>query len=132
MKTQSEETIYSAGIDGLPGRWYANKRALEMANSKTSYVDALKAGWALRKQVDTPVWKLLFGSLQKRGVQELAQQAIGIEALGKILDDGDLENGVVPFGQVVGRIRDLPTCKEVIERIVAEAEEIIKGLQAKV
>ena len=132
MKTQMEETIYSAGIDGLPGRWYANKRAIEMSNSKTSYIDALKAGWALRKQVDTPIWKLLFGSLQKRGIQELAQQAIGIDALGKILDDGDLENGVVPFGQVVGRIRDLPTCKELIERTVAEAEEIIRALQSKI
>jgi enoyl-[acyl-carrier protein] reductase II len=131
MKTLMEETIYSAGIDGLPGRWYANKRAIEMSNSKTSYIDAMKAGLALKKQVDIPIWKLLFGSLQKRGIQELAQQAIGIDALGKILDDGDLENGVVPFGQVVGRIRDLPTCKELIERTVAEAEEIIRGLQSK-
>jgi len=39
---------------------------------------------------------------------------------------------VVPFGQVVGRIRDLPTCKEVMERMVAEAEDIIKSLQTKV
>ncbi len=131
MKTLMEETIYSAGIDGLPGRWYANKRAIEMSNSKTSYIDAMKAGLALKKQVDIPIWKLLFGSLQKRGIQELAQQAIGIDALGKILDDGDLENGVVPFGQVVGRIRDLPTCKEVIERTVAEAEDIIRALQSK-
>ncbi len=131
MKTLMEETIYSAGIDGLPGRWYANKRAIEMSNSKTSYIDAMKAGLALKKQVDIPIWKLLFGSLQKRGIQELAQQAIGIDALGKILDDGDLENGVVPFGQVVGRIRDLPTCKELIERTVAEAEEVIRGLQGK-
>jgi len=38
----------------------------------------------------------------------------------------------VPFGQVVGRIRDLPTCQELIERIVAEAEDIIKGLQTRV
>lgn len=131
MKTLMEETIYSSGIDGLPGRWYANKRAIEMSSNKTSYFDALKAGWALRKQVDIPIWKLIFGSLQKRGIQELAQQAIGIDALGKILDEGDLENGVVPFGQVVGRIRDLPTCKEVIERTVAEAEEIIRSLQSK-
>jgi enoyl-[acyl-carrier protein] reductase II len=132
MKTLMEETIYSAGIDGLPGRWYANKRAIEMSNSKTSYFDAMKAGLALKKQVDIPIWKLLFGSLQKRGVQELAQQAIGIDALGKILDDGDLETGVVPFGQVVGRIRDLPTCKELIERTVAEAEEVIRSLQSKI
>jgi enoyl-[acyl-carrier protein] reductase II len=131
MKTTMEETIYSAGIDGLPGRWYSNKRALEMSKSRTSYIDALKSGWALRKQIDTPVWKLLIGSLRSRGINELAQQAIGIDALGKTLDSGDLENGVIPFGQVVGRIRDLPTCKELIERMVAEAEDIIKSLQTR-
>ncbi|MDD5313587.1 MAG: nitronate monooxygenase [Dehalococcoidia bacterium] len=132
LKTNMEDTIYSDGIDGLPGRWYKNKRALEMSTGKTSYIEAMKSGWALRKQVDVPVWKLLFGSLQKRGVTELARQAIGVDALGKVLNDGDLENGVVPFGQVIGRIRDLPTCKEVIERMVSEAEDIIKSMQSKV
>jgi len=132
LKTNMEDTIYSDGIDGLPGRWYKNKRALEMATGKTSYIEAMKSGWALRKQVDVPVWKLLFGSLQKRSVTELARQAIGVDALGKVLNDGDLENGVVPFGQVIGRIRDLPTCKEVIERMVSEAEDIIKSMQSKV
>ncbi len=132
LKTSMEETIYSDGIDGLPGRWYKNKRAVEMSSGKTSYIEAMKAGMALRKQVDIPIWKLLIGSLQKRGITELARQAIGIDALGKILEDGDLETGVVPFGQVVGRCRDLPTCKEVIERTVSEAEAIIKSLQTKV
>ncbi len=131
MNTTMEETLYSAGIDGLPGRWYANKRAIDMAKGKTSYVEALRAGWSLRKQMDMPLWKLFFGSLQKRGLTELARQAIGVEALGKVLDEGDLDNGVVPFGQVVGRIRDLPTCKELIERIVAEAEDDIRSLQGK-
>ncbi|MBN1374783.1 MAG: nitronate monooxygenase [Dehalococcoidia bacterium] len=131
MKTMMEETIYSAGIDGLPGRWYANKRAIEMASGKTSYLDAVKAGLALRKQTNTPLLKVIIGGLQQRGVTGLAQQAIGIDALGKILSDGDLDNGVVPFGQVVGRIRDLPTCKDVIERTVAEAEQIVKSLPNK-
>lgn len=131
MKTTMEETLRSSGIDGLPGRWYSNKRAVEMANSGTSYIAAFKAGLALRKQVDIPIWKLAISSLQKRGINELAQQAIGIDTLGKTLNDGDLDNGVVPFGQVVGRLRDLPTCQEVIERMVAEAEDIIKSLQTK-
>jgi enoyl-[acyl-carrier protein] reductase II len=131
MKTMMEETIYSAGIDGLPGRWYANKRAIEMSKGQTSYIEALKAGMALRNKTKTSLLKVVVGGLQQRGVTGLAQQAIGIDALGKILNDGDLETGVVPFGQVVGRIRDLPTCKELIERTVAEAEEIIKSLQTK-
>jgi enoyl-[acyl-carrier protein] reductase II len=131
LKTMMEETIYSAGIDGLPGRWYANERAIAMSKGKTSYLDAVKAGMALRKKTNTPLLKVIIGGLQQRGVTGLAQQAIGIDALGKILSEGDLVNGVVPFGQVVGRIRDLPTCKEVIERTVTEAEQIIKSLQSK-
>lgn len=129
LRTTMEETIYSAGIDGLPGRWYSNRRAREMANSNTSYIEALKSGWALRKQVDMPIWKILIGSLRSRGINELAQQAIGIRILGETLDSGDLNNGVVPFGQVVGRIDDLPPCKDVIESIVSEAEDIIRSLQ---
>jgi len=35
-----------------------------------------------------------------------------------------------PRGQVVGRIRDLPTCRELIER--TEAGETIRSLQSKV
>ncbi len=37
------------------------------------------------------------------------------------LVDGQVESGVLPSGQVVGVIDDLPTCKELIDRIVAEA-----------
>ena len=39
------------------------------------------------------------------------------------LVDGKVESGVMASGQVVGVIDDLPTCKELIDRIVAEADE---------
>ena len=42
---------------------------------------------------------------------------------------GDLEKGVLPVGQVQGLIHDIPTVQEVIERTVAEAEEVIANLQ---
>ena len=47
----------------------------------------------------------------------------------KALIDGDDEAGVVPIGEVVGRINDTPSCSELIERIVGEAEDTIKGMQ---
>lgn len=46
--------------------------------------------------------------------------------------DGDEKLGIMAVGQVIGRIDDLPTCKELIERIVAEAEEIIEATREKV
>ncbi len=45
---------------------------------------------------------------------------------------GDIENGAVLLGQTVALIHDLPTCKEVIERIMKEAIETIKEMNSKV
>jgi len=41
------------------------------------------------------------------------------------LDTGDLDAGLVWAGQVQGLIRDVPTCAELVQRIMREAEEII-------
>lgn len=43
------------------------------------------------------------------------------------LQTGDLEAGLVWAGQVQGLIHDVPTCKDLIDRIVTDAEAIIKG-----
>jgi NAD(P)H-dependent flavin oxidoreductase YrpB (nitropropane dioxygenase family) len=37
--------------------------------------------------------------------------------------DGTVEEGMYPAGQVIGRIHDVPTMSELVERIVAEAVE---------
>lgn len=42
-----------------------------------------------------------------------------------VLEQGDLSAGVFWAGQVQGLIHDIPTCKELIERIIREAENII-------
>lgn len=44
----------------------------------------------------------------------------------KIMADGDLDAGAWSCGMVVGLIRDIPTCRELIERTMAEAEGIIQ------
>ena len=41
------------------------------------------------------------------------------------LETGDLEAGLIWAGQVQGLIHDVPTCRALIERIVADAEAII-------
>ncbi|MBW2412507.1 MAG: nitronate monooxygenase [Deltaproteobacteria bacterium] len=43
----------------------------------------------------------------------------------EMLDDGDMERGVLAAGQSVGLVRDIPTCQELLDRIMAEAEQII-------
>jgi NAD(P)H-dependent flavin oxidoreductase YrpB (nitropropane dioxygenase family) len=56
-------------------------------------------------------------------IRPLVSGAKGREAL----ETGNLEAGLVWAGQVQGLIHDIPTCKVLIERIVDEAEGIIRG-----
>jgi len=39
--------------------------------------------------------------------------------------EGDMEIGAWSCGMVAGLIHDIPTCKELIDRIMSEADEII-------
>jgi enoyl-[acyl-carrier protein] reductase II len=45
---------------------------------------------------------------------------------------GDIVNGAIWCGQAAIRINEIPTAKELIERIIGEAEEIIERLSTKV
>jgi NADH:quinone reductase (non-electrogenic) len=44
----------------------------------------------------------------------------------KIMSEGDMDAGAWSCGMVAGLIHDIPTCKELIDRIMAEAETIIR------
>ncbi|MET0136816.1 MAG: nitronate monooxygenase, partial [Sphingobium sp.] len=56
-------------------------------------------------------------------VQELVAGTAGRE----LLKTGDLSKGVFWASMVQGLIHDIPTCQVLIDRIIAEAEEIIRG-----
>jgi len=44
----------------------------------------------------------------------------------KVLHEGDMDAGVWSCGMVAGLIHDIPTCADLIDRIMSEAEEIIR------
>ena len=44
-----------------------------------------------------------------------------------VFEEGDLEHGIWSAGISVARVKDVPTCKEMVARLVLEAEEIIDG-----
>ncbi len=45
----------------------------------------------------------------------------------RIMMEGDMDAGAWSCGMVAGLIHDIPTCKELIDRIMREAEELIRG-----
>ena len=56
-------------------------------------------------------------------VQALVSGAAGRE----LLETGDLSKGVFWAGMVQGLIHDIPTVRQLIERIIDEAEDIVRG-----
>ena len=50
----------------------------------------------------------------------------------KVMMDGKMDAGAWSCGMVAGLINDIPTCKELVERIVGEAEDIITGRLASI
>lgn len=45
----------------------------------------------------------------------------------RIMQEGDMDAGAWSCGMVAGLIHDIPSCQELVDRIMQEAEEIIRG-----
>ncbi len=43
-----------------------------------------------------------------------------------MIENGDMESGVLAAGQSMGFVHDIPTCQELLDRIMNQAEEVIK------
>jgi len=66
--------------------------------------------------------------IESRGdtrIQDLIPYVSGLAGK-EMLEAGDVEKATMAAGQCIGLIRDIPTCRELLDRIMAEAEEIIK------
>jgi NAD(P)H-dependent flavin oxidoreductase YrpB (nitropropane dioxygenase family) len=59
------------------------------------------------------------------GFEDIIEQVAGVYP--RIMLEGDMDAGAWSCGMVAGLIHDIPTCKELIDRIMAEAEQIIRG-----
>lgn len=59
--------------------------------------------------------------------EELIKIASG-ESARKVYFEGDLGAGIVPCGQGIGQVHDVPTVKDLFNRMVAEASDVLTGL----
>jgi nitronate monooxygenase len=56
--------------------------------------------------------------------EDIIEQVAGVYP--KIMLEGTMDAGAWSCGMVAGLIHDIPTCKELIDRIMAEADAIIR------
>jgi nitronate monooxygenase len=62
------------------------------------------------------------GGVEFKDIQHLVAGARGRAAL----EGGEVDAGLVWAGQVVGLMHDIPTCEELISRMVAECREVLE------
>ena len=64
--------------------------------------------------------------MEKRGatIEEMRSVISGERGL-SVLQDGKVDEGIMAAGQVIGLINDIPTVKQLIDRIIRDAKQII-------
>ena len=121
--------IISRAIDGMPQRMIRNELLNQLENSGglKRLLLALQSGLAYRRHTGMSLTQLLTSALKMRGSGELtaAQSIMAANApmvIQKAMVDGQPAAGVLPAGQIAASIDSLPSCAQLIEQIVRDAE----------
>ncbi|GLR86439.1 hypothetical protein GCM10007857_31500 [Bradyrhizobium iriomotense] len=61
----------------------------------------------------------------KLKIDDIHDQVAGVYP--RIMIEGHMDAGAWSCGMVAGLIHDIPSCKELVDRIMSEADEIIRG-----
>ena len=107
LKSGERDTLATRGFVG-PMRYLKNRAAIELAELTLRKTPRLYLGDP-DAAIDPERWKA-----ESQGMANLM--------------GSDEEKALFYGGEVAGRVEDIPTVKELIERIVGEAEDIIRSL----
>ena len=107
---------------------------LENSGRASAWLRALRHAWKFRKLTGVSFWSLLRAGKSMHGSGELSWSQIAMAANAPMLTraalvEGKPEVGVLPTGQAVGVIDELPTVAELVARIIGEADEALARLQ---
>ena len=127
LATPVTGTVVSTAIDGAPQRVIRTEVIDNL--ERTGLLQLPRAGLnalRFRKLTGTSVGDLLKEGIGMKRNQDLTWAQVAMAANAAMLTratmvEGKLEVGILPTGQCVGVVDDLPACDELISRIVAEA-----------
>jgi NAD(P)H-dependent flavin oxidoreductase YrpB (nitropropane dioxygenase family) len=129
------DVLVTDRIDGLPQRVVRNElvERLEKSGPLSLLFGALRSGLEYRKASGASIPQLLRSALALKQSERLtrAQTVMAANApmlAKRAMTDGDPVHGYLPSGTVTGLIDDRPTCAELVERIMEEAERVLKAL----
>jgi NAD(P)H-dependent flavin oxidoreductase YrpB (nitropropane dioxygenase family) len=131
------DVVVTTEIDGMPQRVVVNElvQRLEQSSDLRRLTFALQNGLAYRKLSGASIPELLRSAFAMQRNEKLSRTQMLMAANApmlakKAMQDGDPVGGYLPSGSVAGVIGDRPTCAEIVERIIDEAEQTLKRLGA--
>lgn len=87
------------------------------------------------RALSNPITRKVLETEFKDNKTEMFQTLIPIKQQndeGKMaVNTGEIDTGMVPAGQVGGRIHEIKSCKQIIDDIIAEADEVLKKLSER-
>ncbi|MFM8863137.1 MAG: NAD(P)H-dependent flavin oxidoreductase [Acidimicrobiia bacterium] len=131
-------TIVTTKIDGAPHRVILTDLVKQMdgASPLTATPKAVLNASRFRKYTGLSWLQMLREGRDMRKRMDLSWAEVIMAGNTPILTkatlcDGELDAGILPTGQVVGVIDDLPSAAELLERIIAEAEHTLDRLAGR-
>lgn len=127
------DTLYSSRFDGLPSRVMKTTGAIRQMKRGLGFVGVVKALINARKiarSLEQSYLKMIIDALRsglKRSIL-LAYTANSFEHVFKATVEGNTRDGILPTGQAIGLIEDIPPVSEVVKSIVSEATLTVSKL----
>lgn len=135
VKASLTDTVVTHAIDGAPQRVIRTSviDRLERANPLLRLPRALANALGFRHLTKTSLVDFIKEGLAMRKSRELTWAQLAMAANAPMLTrasmvDGKLEVGILPTGQVVGVIEQLPSVAQVLADIMREADETLTRL----
>jgi NAD(P)H-dependent flavin oxidoreductase YrpB (nitropropane dioxygenase family) len=109
---------------------HAKVKELLMTTSERDTVLVLRSFRNTMRALRNPTSEKVV-ELEKQGadIHQLESLISGRVGL-KLLEAGDSDNGLLSVGQVVGLVHDIPTVKELVDRTIKEAEDVVSRMTA--
>lgn len=137
LQATEQDTLYSDRFDGMPGRALKTKVTEALMKGGFPFIEAFKGASEVRQRLGLSFWQFIKLSFQMMTAEEgsplwvQARQAAGARRHLKAIFEGDEKEGILFAGECCGGITDLPSVKEVIDRVIAEAEEALDETRKK-
>ena len=130
------DTVVSIQVDGVPHRVLRTELVDQLESSRGKFLALPRAGinaLKFRKMTGAKLSDMMREGLEMKKSMDLSYSQMVMAAntpmlLKTSLVDGKTESGVMASGQVVGIIDDLPTCADLIDRIITEANAVLADL----